>query len=242
MRLVLAALAGFALAVVPALAGEHTVTAGGVSFSPKTIEIAQGHTVVWNTADHGSHNVVFDDESIGNLGVVGARHPSYRFDKPGTYTYYCQPHKSAGMTGSVVVKEAATTTHTTTTHTTTTPPTTTTTPTTTTPPPTQTTTTEPPPAAPTVTVRPVGSRFCARRSRRCKRPGVVLRVTSDTAHRVEGRLRREPSGHFGTVSFDVPKGTKTVRLTRTSAGRRLAPGRYSLELGSARSIRFRVRR
>jgi hypothetical protein len=68
----------------------------------------------------------------------------------------------------------------------------------------------------------------------------VLRITSDTPHRVEGRLLR-PSGRFGTLAFDVPAGTKVVRFTRTREGRRLARGRYSLRLGSAQVVKFRVR-
>jgi plastocyanin len=235
MRLVLAALAGFALAVVPALAAEHSVkSVSGSQWSPATIEIAKGDKVVWTNADEGFHNVSFDDGEFTQPAQPSTTWPddvSRTFDAAGTYSYVCDAHSN--MKGTIVVKDAGTTG--TTTQTTTSPTTTTT------PPPTETTTTEQPAPTPSVTVKLARSSFCARKSRRCRRPGVVLRVTSDTAHRLQGRLLREPAGVFGTVAFDVPAGTKTVRFTRTSAGRRLTPGRYSLKLGTARSIRFRVR-
>ena len=225
MRLLLAALAGFALAVVPALATEHSVTASNNQFTPGDITIAPGDSVTWSQSE-GSHTVHFDGESSGTPLTTPYKRT---FDAAGTYSYYCDPHKDQDMEGRVVVKALDTTG---TTGTTTTTTTTTTTETT------QTTTTPPPP--PVVSVRATRSSFCVRKGRRCRRPGVVLRITSDAPHRLEGRLSK-PNGRFGSVAFDVPAGTRTVRFARTRDGRRLTRGRYSVKLGSAPVVRFRVR-
>ena len=236
MRLLLAALAGFALAVVPALAADHAVTAKNFEFVEKTITIAPGDSVTWSQSE-GSHTVHFDGEAAGTPLTSPYKRT---FEAVGEYSYYCDPHKP-GMAGKVVVKAPDTTgTTTQTTQTTQTTTTTTTTQTETTPTTTTTQTTTTPPPAPVVTVKAAKSSFCARKSRRCRKPGVVLRITSDTPHRVEGTLKRGSSA-FGTVAFDVPAGAKTVRFTRTAAGKRLTRGRYSLALGSAPPVRFRVR-
>ena len=62
----------------------------------------------------GPHNVVFDEEAIPSgvsqekismddqLGEEGETF-TMMFDTPGTYEYYCEPHRGAGMTGTLVV-------------------------------------------------------------------------------------------------------------------------------------------
>jgi hypothetical protein len=96
------------------------------------------------------------------------------------------------------------------------------------------------------------TRFCTRRSRSCKRPGVVLRVELTAQGALAGRLERRPlSGkagfrRYGRVDFGaVPAGARTLRFTRTKAGRRLQPGRYKLAVTldgkAARTLRFVVR-
>ena len=62
----------------------------------------------------GPHNVVFDEEAIpggvsqeaismdGQLGEEGDSF-SKSFDVAGTYEYYCEPHRGAGMNGKLVV-------------------------------------------------------------------------------------------------------------------------------------------
>ena len=224
MRLLLAGLAGFALAVVPALAADHAVTAKNFEFVEQTITIAPGDSVTWSQSE-GNHTVHFEGETAGTPLTSPYKRT---FDAAGEYSYYCDPH-APEMAGKVVVK-APETTGTTTQTTTTTATTTTTT----------TTTTAPPPPLPVVGVKATRSSFCVRRSRRCRKPGVVLRITSDTPHRVEGELRRNGRA-AGTMAFDVPAGTKTVRFTHTREGSRLRRGRYSLKLGTAPVVRFRVR-
>ena len=62
----------------------------------------------------GPHNVVFDEDAIPDgvsqeaismdtqLGEEGETF-SMKFDKAGTYEYYCEPHRGAGMMGTLVV-------------------------------------------------------------------------------------------------------------------------------------------
>ena len=62
----------------------------------------------------GPHNVVFDEENIpagvsseaismdGQLGEEGETF-TQKFTVPGTYGYYCEPHRSAGMNGLLTV-------------------------------------------------------------------------------------------------------------------------------------------
>ena len=62
----------------------------------------------------GPHNVVFDEDAIpagvsqesismdGQLGEEGEKFTK-QFDVAGTYEYYCEPHRSAGMQASLTV-------------------------------------------------------------------------------------------------------------------------------------------
>jgi plastocyanin len=229
MRFIIAALAGLALAVVPALAADHTVTAKNFQFVEKTITIAPGDAVTWSQSE-GNHTVKFADEQSGHPLATPYKRT---FDTAGEYAYVCEIH-APDMAGKVVVQAPATTG--TTTQTTTTPPPNETTPTTTT---TQTTTTPAPP--PVVSVKATRTSFCVRRSRRCRRPGVALRISSDGETTLDGTLRR--SGRlFGRLRIDVLPGTRTVRFTHARGGRRLARGRYALAFkGLDGVVRFRVR-
>ncbi|QIB73455.1 halocyanin [Halogeometricum borinquense] len=93
-----------------------TVTVGpgnDLVFSPGTgepLEIAPGTTVefVW---DSNNHNIVVESqpdganwqghEPIENEGFTY----THTFETLGEYSYFCQPHKSAGMVGTIVVTE-----------------------------------------------------------------------------------------------------------------------------------------
>jgi hypothetical protein len=81
---------------------------------------------------------------------------------------------------------------------------------------------------------------------------VRLRIDLSDAARVGGVLQRRPprgkapAKRFGRVDFGtVPAGPRTLRLRRTSTGKRLSAGRYTLALtvsgAGTRSVSFRVR-
>ncbi len=72
-----------------------------------------------------------------------------------------------------------------------------------------------------------------------------LRIDLSAPARVTGVLKRRAK-RFGRVDFGtVAAGPRTLRFQRTSSGKRLAAGRYSLALrvggDDAKTLRFRIR-
>jgi plastocyanin len=113
--------AGLALATVnaPGFAAEAKSVKmgsdnGQLVFVPDSIKICKGDTVTWVNNKGGPHNVVFDEEAIpagvdqekismdGQLGEEGEKF-SMKFDTAGKYSYYCEPHRGAGMNGEMEV-------------------------------------------------------------------------------------------------------------------------------------------
>jgi plastocyanin len=120
------------LLVAVACSGAESREGGGVemtsaqAFSPETITVGVGDTVTWDngsteqhtvTAEQGSlpedaayfasgraasEKAANDDLSDGFVGPGDSY--SHTFETPGTYRYYCIPHRDAGMTGTVVVE------------------------------------------------------------------------------------------------------------------------------------------
>ena len=102
--------AGLALAVAPSLGANQTVQAlGNDTFSPKTVTVNEGETVTWNNVS-GNHNVKFDDGSYEEPSSPSTSNwtTPRTFTTAGTFTYYCDQHRSDGMTGTVVVNPAGT--------------------------------------------------------------------------------------------------------------------------------------
>ncbi len=256
------ALAGAAGAAAPAAAQEPvTVEASSFRFTPARVTVAPGQVVRFTNAG-GFHNVHFDGEErlfapAPPEAPVWRAAPAKSFAAPGEYRFICDPHVGQGMVGTVVVQAPAGG-----------------------PPPAGPPPAGSPPPAPAPPVEPApapapvpppappappeqapaevrrlelsGTRFCTRRGRTCRRPGIVLRVDLTAPGRLAGRLERRPLERggryrpFGRVELGtVPAGPRTVRFARTSAGRRLAPGRYRLRAtvdGRAAGIlRFEVR-
>ncbi|WP_051620548.1 plastocyanin/azurin family copper-binding protein [Paenibacillus sp. UNC451MF] len=77
-------------------------------FSKPEITIEAGASITFTNNDEVLHNVVSDDTEGGKplfeTPLLG-KDQSYTltFDKPGEYTYYCEPHKSH-MKGKIIVK------------------------------------------------------------------------------------------------------------------------------------------
>ncbi|MFH5799980.1 plastocyanin/azurin family copper-binding protein [Haladaptatus sp. CMAA 1911] len=87
-------------------------TGGGLKFDPENVEVTAGTTVAWEWKGN-NHNIVVEDQPAdadwnGTPGPAteiynqGYRY-TYTFDVPGTYDYYCNPHRAAGMVGCVTV-------------------------------------------------------------------------------------------------------------------------------------------
>jgi plastocyanin len=89
----------FATAVSPP-AVEVTMTAN--RFNPGTTRVAAGATVVWRNTSDIPHTVTGNGFDSGMI-APGASY-SRTFTQPGSYSYWCTPHRQAGMVGTVLVE------------------------------------------------------------------------------------------------------------------------------------------
>jgi plastocyanin len=118
MRIVLlGVLAHAALALAPSAQTTHDVTTSGFTFLPADITIQMGDTVRWTMA--GPFHTVTDSPSLGAPLFDTAILPTggvfeFTFDEAaiaqsprpnGVYDYFCTPHVSFGMIGSVTVQD-----------------------------------------------------------------------------------------------------------------------------------------
>ena len=81
------------------------VTTQSTSFAPTQVTIQVGQTVLFAFGS-GSHNVLFDEipgAPADCSQVVSAGSCTRQFLTVGSFTFFCAPHLSAGMTGVVVV-------------------------------------------------------------------------------------------------------------------------------------------
>ena len=115
---VLLAIAAFALSASPAAADSYTVKMGTdtfqLKFEPAELAVKPGDTVSFQNNQLAPHNIVFDQEPLKSLGMSPTKtlinpKESYSVTIPddiaaGTYTFFCSPHKGAGMAGKLVVE------------------------------------------------------------------------------------------------------------------------------------------
>merc|ERR1711990_1289149 len=89
--------------------------AGGLVFVPDSVSIKAGESVQFVNNAGFPHNVVFDEdnvpdgvnaEKLSREDYLNAPGETYevKFDKAGTYGYYCEPHRGAGMQGKITVQ------------------------------------------------------------------------------------------------------------------------------------------
>ncbi|MGG6267362.1 plastocyanin [Leptolyngbya sp. AN03gr2] len=109
------------LAAAPASADTVNVKMGGAKglvFEPAVVTVKPGDTVHFEVGQLPPHNVIFDAAkvpggnadlaaSLSHKGLEGAKKSfdvTIPADAPaGDYTYYCLPHRGAGMVGKLVV-------------------------------------------------------------------------------------------------------------------------------------------
>merc|ERR1712134_47979 len=82
---------------------------GQLVFVPDEIKIKVGDSVTWTGNKGLPHNVVpdgVDAEALSHADNVGdeGEKVTTKFTKAGTYGYYCEPHRGAGMNGTVIVQ------------------------------------------------------------------------------------------------------------------------------------------
>jgi len=72
------------------------------SFSPQTVTVAPGTTVIWTNRDDIPHTVVSDDKVFKSKVLDTDEKFSFTFDKAGNFPYFCSIHPK--MTGKVIVQ------------------------------------------------------------------------------------------------------------------------------------------
>ena len=92
----------------PAFGATHLVRMKNFAFDPESLTINVGDTVLWTNTTTTGHNVV-SDTSAWPAPALFTRPGTFPFNftEAGTYGYFCSPHKSFGMTGTIVVQGAA---------------------------------------------------------------------------------------------------------------------------------------
>lgn len=76
------------------------------SFSAPTITIDRGTAVRWRNTTGTFHTVTPDGHQAFSKRQTSSAGETFetRFDAPGTYRYFCEPHRSLGMTGEIIVR------------------------------------------------------------------------------------------------------------------------------------------
>lgn len=89
-----------------------------LKFEPASLTVPRGTTVTWRNGSQLVHTVTDDPSKAANAddaqlpsgaqawdsGDLNAgREFTHTFDVPGTYKYFCQPHETAGMLGTIIV-------------------------------------------------------------------------------------------------------------------------------------------
>jgi plastocyanin len=85
------------------LAANVNVSSGDFFFSPKAVNINTGDSVTWMGLPAGGHTTT----SSTGLWNSSANNFVFTFTTVGTFNYFCIPHQSLGMVGSVTVNAAA---------------------------------------------------------------------------------------------------------------------------------------
>ncbi len=101
----------FFMSVSPAAADTVTVKMGSdggqLVFEPKVVTIKVGDTVKWVNNKAFPHNIVFEGHeelSHKKLAQKPKAELESTFNETGEFSYYCSPHRGAGMQGKVVVE------------------------------------------------------------------------------------------------------------------------------------------
>ncbi len=111
----------FAFFAPSAAAETYTVKMGTdkgmLAFEPSKLTIKAGDTVKFMNNKVPPHNVVFDEAKSANKDLAKSlshkqllMSPGQSFEAsfegatPGDYTFYCEPHRGAGMVGKITVE------------------------------------------------------------------------------------------------------------------------------------------
>jgi plastocyanin len=71
-------------------------------FGPDTLTVKAGSTVVWTNLDQEPHTIASDAGLFRSAAIDTGETFSFKFDRPGTYRYFCTIHPR--MLGTVIVQ------------------------------------------------------------------------------------------------------------------------------------------
>ncbi|MCG5075088.1 cupredoxin domain-containing protein [Paraburkholderia tagetis] len=94
--IVLAAAAG------PAAASDHVVTIEQMRFSPPTVKVHSGDTIVWVNKDLVAHTASAQASTFDSGSIAPGASWRYVASKPGSYAYQCLFHPT--MHGTLIVE------------------------------------------------------------------------------------------------------------------------------------------
>jgi plastocyanin len=98
-----AALVAFALMNAAAVqSAEMAIKIDNFTFTPDTIEVAVGTTVVWTNDDDIPHALAETERRFKSKALDTGDTYSFTFTTPGSYDYFCSLHPH--MKGKIVVK------------------------------------------------------------------------------------------------------------------------------------------
>ncbi len=84
------------------LAMDANVAIASFAYSPASLTVKQGTTVIWTNDDSMTHTVTADNGSFASGNLANSQTYSHTFTTKGTFAYHCALHPS--MHGSVVVQ------------------------------------------------------------------------------------------------------------------------------------------
>jgi plastocyanin len=91
-----------ALAYSQAGPQQHIVLMEAVAFSPTTLEVKVGDTIVWKNRDPFPHNATADTGQFHSSDIAPEQTGKITVDKQGRYPYVCTLHP--GMKGLLTAK------------------------------------------------------------------------------------------------------------------------------------------
>ena len=80
----------------------HTVDIEALKFSPLTLEVRSGDTVIWKNKDAFPHNVIAENKRFHSADIPSGQSWRFKVGHKGVFPYVCTLHP--GMKGVLIVK------------------------------------------------------------------------------------------------------------------------------------------
>jgi len=70
----------------------HTITIKNSKYTPASLTIHVGDTIIWKNDDDKDHTVIADDKSFKSENISSGDNYTFAFKKAGTFKYGCKYH------------------------------------------------------------------------------------------------------------------------------------------------------